>query len=138
MRSASNARKVKRLKQLWFGLGILAALLAVCLGALCLLGSKNAQTAALLSQAQAAGARGDSAAAYQYSQQAKACWETHAGFIDIMMSHEETDDIHREFSDLLVFAEAGDREEFLSSCGRLLVMVNHLTEMERPLWRNIL
>ena len=126
------------MKQLWIGIGILAGLVAVCLGAFGLLRARTVETTALLSQAQAAGVAGDTDGAIRYSLAARAQWEKHAGYIDAVMSHEETDDIHREFSDLLVYAENDKREEFLSSCGRLLVMVEHLTQMERPYWYNIL
>ncbi len=126
------------MKQLWMGIGILAGLVAVCLGAFGILHAKNAETTMLLAQAQTAGEQGNEEDALRYSLAAKAQWEENAGFIDTVMSHEETDDIHREFSDLLVYAENNKREEFLSSCGRLLVMVEHLTEMERPYWYNIL
>lgn len=126
------------MKHLWFGLGILAVLLTACLGAFSLLQTKSGETIEVLEKAQSAAIQGDTALALHYSQQARDTWERHEGFIDTIMSHEETDDIHREFSDLLVYAENGKREEFLSSCGKLLVMVNHLTEMERPVWRNLL
>lgn len=126
------------MKQLWLGLGILLGLFAVCFGALDLLGTKNDRTAALLAKAQYAGVQADFDTALQFSLDAQAQWENSAGFMDTMMSHEETDDIKREFSDLLVYCTHEKQEEFLSSCGRLLVMVEHLTEMERPLWRNIL
>lgn len=126
------------MKHLWFGLGILAVLLTVCLGAFNLLQAKSGETIEMLEKAQSAAIRGDTALALHYSELARDTWERHEGFIDIIMSHEETDDIHREFSDLLVYAENGKKEEFLSSCGKLLVMVNHLTEMERPIWRNLL
>lgn len=126
------------MKQFWIGMGILTGLLAVCFGAFCVLRAYSTRTLALLTQAQTACVQEDPEAALRYSQDARRSWEKSAGFIDTIMSHEETDDIHREFSDLLVYAEHGERKDFLSSCGRLLIMVEHLTEMERPLLRNVL
>lgn len=126
------------MKHLWFGLGILAVLFALCIGAFSLLRSKTEDTLQFLTQAQAAAEGEDMAAALSHSAAAQRAWEQHEGFIDMIMSHEETDDIHREFSDLLVYAQTGKREEFLSSCGKLLAMVEHLTQMERPIWRNLL
>ncbi len=122
------------MRKLWLGLAILALLLVLCIGALVMLDGLNQQTAALLEQA----AEADMEEAAAVSLRAKQCWENTVGFIDTVMSHEETDEIRREFSDLLVFARAKSREEYLASCGRLLVMIRHLTEMERPLWQNIL
>ena len=126
------------MKHLWFGLGILAVLFALCIGAFSLLRSKTEDTLQFLIQAQAAAEGEDMATAHSHSVAAKQVWEQHEDFIDMIMSHEETDDIHREFSDLMVYAQTGKREEFLSSCGKLLVMVEHLTQMERPIWRNLL
>lgn len=126
------------MKKLWLGICIFAALVAVCIGALGMLDARNSQTAALLAQAQAAQARDDRGEALRCSRDALVCWEKNAGFIDTIMTHEETDEIHRTFSDLLVYAESDERDEFRAACARLLCMVEHLTEMERPLWRNIL
>ena len=100
--------------------------------------AKTEETILFLEQAQAAAQQDDPASALRHSAEAKRVWEENEGFIDMVMSHEETDDIHREFSDLMVYAETGKREEFLSSCAKLLAMVEHLTEMERPIWRNLL
>lgn len=126
------------MKHLWFSLGILAVLFALSIGAFSLLRSETEETLWFLTRAQAAAEGEDMAAAHSHGAAAKQAWEAHEGFIDMIMSHEETDVIHREFSDLLVYAQTGKREEFLSSCGKLLVMVEHLTEMERPIWRNLL
>ena len=126
------------MKHLWFGLGIIAILFALCIGSYSLLQAKTGQTLQLLEDAQSAATQGDTDTALRYSKAARQNWERHKGFIDMVMSHEETDDINREFSDLVVYAQSSKQDEFLSSCGKLLVMVEHLTEMERPLWRNIL
>ncbi len=126
------------MKHLWFGLGLIAALFALCIGTFFLLRGATAQTLQFLEQAQDAQRQEDPNAALYYSTKAQAAWERQEGLIDAIMSHEETDDIHREFSDLLVYAERREAADFLSSCGKLLVMVEHLTEMERLVWRNIL
>lgn len=126
------------MKHLWFGLGIIILLFSLCIGSFCLLQVKTEETLLCLEQAQAAAEKEDSAAALRHSAAAQRVWEENEGFIDMVMSHEETDDIHREFSDLMVYAKTGKREEFLSSCAKLLAMVEHLTEMERPIWRNLL
>ena len=126
------------MKHLWFGLGILVVLLALCIGSFFLLRRETADTLQFLTWAQAAAEGENMAAALSHSTAAQKAWERHEGFIDVIMSHEETDDIHREFSDLMVYAETGKREEFLSSCSKLLAMVEHLTQMERPILRNLL
>lgn len=126
------------MKHLWFGLGIIVLLFALCIGSFYLLQAKIEEPLRLLTQAQAAAEQGDNATALRHSAAAKRAWEENEDYIDMVMSHEETDGIHREFSDLMVYAKTGKREEFLSSCGKLLVMVEHLTQMERPIWRNLL
>lgn len=122
------------MRKLWLGFAILAVLFVLCIGSLSALAGQNQQTAALLEQAFDA----DMEEAEAISMRAKQCWEKGISFIDTVMSHEETDEIRREFSDLLIFAREKSREDYLASCGRLLVMIRHLTEMERPLWQNIL
>ncbi len=122
------------MRKLWLGLAILGVFLFLCIGELSILDGQNQKTAALLEEA----FRADMDEAEAISLRAKQCWEKSLGFLDTVMSHEETDEIRREFSDLLVFAREQSREDYLASCGRLLVMLRHLTEMERPLWRNIL
>ncbi len=122
------------MRKLWLGLSILGVLLILCIGELSILNRQNCQITALLEQAFHA----DMEEAETISLRAKQCWEKSVSFIDTVMSHEETDEIRREFSDLLIFAREKSREDYLASCGRLLVMIQHLTEMERPLWQNIL
>lgn len=126
------------MRRLWLGVAILLCLCALSIGLLGLNRAKTGAIAGLLSEAQAAALRGDDRAAQELSLAAREKWEEDLGYFDAVLTHEETDIIGQTFSELLVWAECGKREEFLAALGRLLVMVPHLDEMERPYLRNIL
>lgn len=126
------------MKKLWLGIFILAGLCAVGTGVLGVLHAKSGETLSYLAKARNARMEGDTGRAVYLSDCALECWEKNAGFMDIVMSHEETDEIKREFADLLVYAGSELPEEFYASCGKLIVMVSHLEKMEKPVLRNLL
>lgn len=126
------------MKRLWLGVAILVGLCALGIGLLGLNRAKTGEIVRLLRGAQAAASREDDRAARELSLAAREKWEEDLGYFAAVLTHEETDIIDQTFSELLVWAECGRREEFLAALGRLLVMVPHLDEMERPRLRNIL
>ncbi len=126
------------MKPLAYGLALLAALLGLCLAAASFLCEQSARTQALLRQSYSAAEAGDLAEAEALARQAMDCFEAHTPLIDALTSHEETDEVHRTFAELLARAESGQREEFLAVCARLRVMTGHLGQMERPSWYNLL
>lgn len=126
------------MKPLLYALALLAALLALCLGAASFLGDQSAETQALLQKSYDAAETGDLAGAEALARRALGRWEAHMPLIDALTSHEETDEVRRTFAELLSRAETGQREEFLAVCARLTVMTGHLGQMERPKWYNLL
>ena len=126
------------MKKLWLGLGLLAALLALGLGVLGMLGERSRRTEAALERAAGAAEAGDMALALDRAGEALRYWQAVTPGIDAVTSHEETDEIRRALAELLALAENGQREDFLALCARLRVMTAHLAEMERPRWHNLL
>ncbi len=126
------------MKPLAYGLGLFLALLAFCLGAAALLCEKSGEAEAALRQAYDAARGGDMALAQTCALRAKDCWDRNTPLLDALTSHEETDEIRRDFSELLEYAKAGQREQFLALCARLTVQTAHLRQMERACWYNIL
>ena len=126
------------MKPLFWGVGLLAALLALCLGATARLSAGSAQTEQALAEAQAAARLGDGDLALDRALEAKRRWEAHIAFIDAVTSHEETDEITRGLAELTSYAEMGRREEFRALCARLMAHTAHLRQMERACWYNIL
>ena len=126
------------MKKLWLGLGLLAALVILGLGALGLLSEKSRRTGEALEQAAEAAGAGDMALACEYAAQLRQYWQTVIPAVDALTSHEETDEIQRALAELLALGRCGTWEEFLALCARLRVMTAHLAEMERPSWYNLL
>ncbi len=126
------------MKHLAWGLGLLAALLALCLLSTARLTARSWQTEVLLQQAYASAVRGDMDGAKDLSDRARHSWEEAIPFIDAVTSHEETDELSRGFAELAAYAGIGQREEFLALCARLIAQSAHLRQMERACWYNIL
>ena len=126
------------MNKLWLGLGLLAALLALGLGSLCLLTEHSSRAEAGLALAADAAEAGEMALACEYAAQVCRYWQAAVPAVDAVTSHEETDEIQRCLAELLAEGRSGRREEFLTLCARLRVMTAHLAEMERPRWYNLL
>ena len=126
------------MKPLYWGLGLLTAVLVLCLGAAARLSADSRQTEALLQSAFEAAAAGEEDLATAYAERARRVWDAAIPFIDAVTSHEETDEVNRSFAELLTRAQTGQWEEFLAGCARLRVMTAHLRRMERASWYNIL
>lgn len=126
------------MKQLWFGLGLLIMLLALCLGVRSALSSGSRECDTYLSRAETAAEAGDMAGAQSHTERAARSWRKHTPFIDAVTSHDETDEILRTFAELQVYAQTQRREEFLAGCARLRTMTEHLRQMEQAKWYNIL
>ena len=126
------------MKHLLWGIGLLAALLALCLGASARLSASSRQTEALLVRSAEAARMGEREQARDWAERAKRCWDAHTPLIDAVSSHEETDEITRGLTELTVYAEAGRKTEFLALCARLTAQTAHLRQMERARWYTIL
>lgn len=126
------------MKYLYFGLGLLAATLAISLVCLWQLADRSQWIAAQLEAAVAACDAGDYSRAYEAAGESEKLWKKNESFICSLLDHMETDNINRGLSNLRSYMRTGTTEEFRASCAEVLVMVRHLAEMERPYLHNLL
>lgn len=126
------------MKYLLTGLGLLAVCVALCLSTMLLLDNYTEAASAQLKTAMEQADGGDYAAAVRTVQAAQEGWKTHRGFFGIMLRHDEADEVNAAFRALVQYAKEESDEEFLPNCSELMERVNHLAEMERPSYFNIL
>ncbi|MCI8525211.1 MAG: DUF4363 family protein [Oscillospiraceae bacterium] len=126
------------MKFLYWGVGILALCLVLCLVTTSVL-SQDAETAAtILEKARGAAEAGDFDAAARLTAQAKEFWESRRGFFGMVLRHAEADQVNSAFRALLAYAENRCTEEFEPTCAELIEQIRHLSEMEAPHYYNIL
>lgn len=126
------------MKHLLLGFGILLVTLALCLGGIGLLGYYTGQTLQELRMAEQAMQEENLPNAADCARSAHALWERRVGFCGILLPHRETDDVNRHFARLLAAAAARDEAEFQITCAELIALVEHLPQMERAFYYNIL
>jgi len=117
---------------------ILLLVLTLCLWSLSHLDSTTQQVAQTLHQAQEAAHRDDYSAALSHVNDAQAQWHEMEGLYGILLNHSETDEITFLFSALTICAEQPVKEEFQYRCSELIAMLEHIAEMEKPYYYNIL
>lgn len=126
------------MKYVWFGLSILALLLALCLFTTSALDTCASETARTLLQAERACLQGEEEQALALSQRAKQQWDSHETLFGAVLCHDETDTVREEFVQLLSYASTDSREDFLCSCHQLIDLLDHLPRMEQLYWYNLL
>lgn len=107
------------MKRSWIGLGILAALLVICLGVGCLMCRGQMPIAWGLSQAAEFGADQDWEKALPLFQDAKTRWERNRHWVACVADHTPMEEIDALFAQLSQYAIARDEEEFAAGCAAL-------------------
>lgn len=126
------------MKHLWIALITLTVLLAVSLFSLHLLDASTQTVVSSLELAQQCAEEDDYTGALYYIQCAEEDWEKTESLFGVLLDHAETDEITFLFSALHVCAEQPVREEFRYRCAELIAMLEHIAEMEKPYYYNIL
>ena len=126
------------MKLLYLGLGILAVLLALCIGSSVLLCRSTRESEAHLQEAAAALEADNFSAAANHAQQAKQAFDRRQELLSAFLSHEELDEIAIDFAELEVYGQEGSREEFRARCEALLFRLRHVAEMDVPFYYNFL
>ena len=126
------------MKHFYLGLGILAVLLALCIGSSVLLCRSTRESEAHLQEAAAALEADDLPAAANHAQQAKRAFDRRQELLSAFLSHEELDEIAIDFAELEVYGQEGSREEFRARCASLLLRLRHVAEMDVPFYYNFL
>lgn len=126
------------MKYLYIGLGVLAVLLALCIGSSVFLCRSTRQSEALLLDADAALREDDFPAAVAFADEAQRAFDRRRELLGALLSHEELDEIAIAFSALEVYGAEGSREEFRVRCEELLFRLRHVAEMDVPFYYNFL
>lgn len=96
------------------------------------------RTSQLLEQTQAAIVQEDFSAAQSTLDRAEDTWKTKEGFLGVVLSHEDVDEVLAGFSELRQYIQVRDLDDCRAVCARLITSVHHLQEMERLTVSNIL
>ena len=112
------------MKHLTLGIGILAVLLVLCLGASWTMDRTSDQVAALLESAWGQAERDNLQAAAEQVEAAHRTWEQHRGISASLVDHQRLEDIDQGFTDLQAWFQLGEEAEFAQSCLALAQQIN--------------
>lgn len=126
------------MKHLILALVILGLLLAFSAGSVIQVSDIANHTTTLLRQAQEQERAGRSQAARQTLSEAVHYWNSKETFLCIVLRHEQVDTVTETLAKLNAYANSEDQDDFYSTCAELLEELNHLSQMELPLPKNIL
>lgn len=65
-------------------------------------------------------------------------WRENAVFFGTVLRHDEIDNVIVEFARLESYAKTKDEDDFFSNCSALIAQLEHIKEMEWPLFQNIM
>lgn len=65
-------------------------------------------------------------------------WRKRRGFFGMVLRHAESDQVNSTFRQLVEYAQNGCTEEFEPTCADLMEQINHLCNMEKPYYYNVL
>ncbi len=120
---------------LYLSLGILLALLLLCIGSSCLVRTCTLRTAELLEAGEQAQSPDEQAAAMQAAAQ---YWQAHVGVLDSLLRHDEADQVLTELAQLLAYQANDETAEMQGTCASLILRLRHIADMELPLYYNLL
>ena len=77
-------------------------------------------------------------AAADAAESAKCLWLSHADLLGALLRHDEADGVESGLASLIQYAKVGDKDDVLARCAELLQQIEHIRQMELPLWKNIM
>ena len=114
------------MKRIWFGAGLLIALLILGICSSIVLERTQPAQAETLNRAARLAADGDWAAARTLSEEARIRWDRQHFLISALCSHEPMDQIDGLFAQLEVFSDARSAVSFSSTCVYLASQIESL------------
>ena len=126
------------MKRLWIGIGFLAVLLALGIGASAWANHSCTPVVSALEQAKSAAESENWQSAAVFAAQARRRWEEHRELNASMEDHEPMDEISTRFAALETYLTARDAGEFTACCAELAARVASMGEAQQALWWNIL
>ena len=125
-------------KHFYIGIAILAIVLFLSLGVSWGMDAMHAPSEKNLSDAHRYALQGNMDEAVLLAKDAYARWEKFRGLTACVADHTPMDETDRLFSEMLVYAEAGDQEHFAACCAQLTCMVGAIADAHRLNWQNLL
>lgn len=125
------------MKHLILSTALLAVVIGFCLWSAGYVRNAVAETANHLQMAYEAADSDDFSRANDCVRAAVAVWDRHSGYFGTVLRHDEIDGVMEEFARLQVTVLAGDRDEFLPGCAALLETLDHVRDMELPVFGNL-
>ena len=126
------------MKRMYFGIGLLAALLALSFLSGAYLARQSNTICACLEQAQTYAFSGDYAQAGQSVDQAYRHWQHHQNRFASLTDHAPMEAIDDLFQSAGEYARLGEGEEFTLLCGRISRMVEMVSQAQKLCWWNLL
>jgi hypothetical protein len=126
------------MRRAYLGLGILATLLALCIGIWWGMDRVHGGIADLLIQGQAAAEKDDWQGAETFALQARARWEQHHRFTAAFADHTPMDEMDGLFAELEVFLQNRESPHFESTCARLILLTRAMADSHGVQWWNVL
>lgn len=117
---------------------ILALVLTFCIVSSSTVSRACNDTLHLLRAAQHEAAAGQMHAALTLLRGAEQQWRQHEHFFGVVLRHDEIDDVVKNFSAARQYALTRDLDEFLAVCASLSATVEHIRDMTRASYHNIL
>jgi hypothetical protein len=125
-------------KEFFFGIGLLLSLLAATLMVSHWANRTHLPAEQDLAQAAQSALSGDMEQAVALALRAKERWEQSWTATAAVADQSPMDTVDSLFSQLQVYAQEGNREEFLSACAQLKALVRSMAEAQKPAWWNFL
>lgn len=126
------------MKQVLIALLTLTLALAFCVFSCWYVRDRAASTLDELRLAQVQAGRGDFENAADAVLAAGQRWHANERFFDVVLRHDEVDDVSAAFSSLHQYALLEDGDDFAASCAELIERVQRIRQMQLPLASNIL
>ena len=117
---------------------LISLMLAFCVWSASAITEAAQPVGKLLTAAQKAAREGSFDAAGKFAEMADAAWQENEVLFGILLRHDETDAVMRQFAALKEYASAKDGDDFSAACAELLRQVRHVQSMQLPTVENIL
>ena len=126
------------MKRLWFGVALMLAVVGLCVGTQLHLYRQTKVLLCYLDELEQSYREGDETAAAHWAQRIAEEYEQRTAPMDCFLSHRDLEG-GRETAVLLpAVLEQDGREELLMEIARLREQLEHLRQIDRPTWRNVL
>ena len=126
------------MKRLWFGVGLLLAVVGLCVGTQRYLYRQTAVLLSYLDRLEENYRAGDEAAAADWARRIAEEYEQRTAPMDCFLAHSDLEDSRETAVLLPAVLEQDGREELLMEIARLREQLEHLRNIDSPNWRNVL